>query len=377
MKAVTVGFRLPTTALLITICSACGTYLFNTRTTAVIVVGVLTGRLAQTSPSAPNIRDLSRRCIAAVSRWNSCPELAKIATESKDAQVRATAAAALTRAAINPWAQWPLAKVAIDSPDASVRLAAVVLVTDQYLMEEIATKATDTSVGIIAVSCLTYPFQFLLAKVAMEAPDASVRIAAVAAMTDQSLLATIAAKASDASVRSAAASRKMGNNTELSAEVAVRLLDGFFREAYSDYQGTSPFNAILERSATGATSSTYVFASIDKTGYTVTSTPMTKDGINLGDPQPSAMRYTVRKITIYYHLGPSQAVSVRFADVAKIDVSKRLGAAEYATLLNARGDTLGGFSLSGHFYLPTGQPVVPPKTDDVLLALSTLCRNLK
>jgi len=175
--------------------------------------------------AASNLQKVNKLALECSSgKQKACSELAKIAVEEKDANVRGAAAAELTdqsllvkialedsdagvRGAAAKRLTEPslLAKLAMESPDASVRKNAVAKLNDQGLLGRIAGEAKDGEVRNSAVARLND--QALLERIAREAKDGEVRNSAVIKLADQALLTKIATADEDSSVRDAAGKR--------------------------------------------------------------------------------------------------------------------------------------------------------------------------
>ena len=113
--------------------------------------------------------------------------------------------------------QAELAKIAVEDENRDVRFRAVAKLTDQALLAKIAAEDKDCVVHHVAVGNITD--QALLAKYAVEDKDDDVRQSAVAKLTDQTLLAKIAVGDKNWQVRSAATA-KLTDQTLL-AKIAV------------------------------------------------------------------------------------------------------------------------------------------------------------
>lgn len=161
-----------------------------------------------------NVRD------AAVLRLTDKSLLAKIAANDAAAEVRSDAARGLTDQSL-------LAKIAVDDPDAKVRGVAVFRLTDQSLSAKIAVNDSDSTVRSFAMVCLND--QALLANIAVNTPDAIIRRSAVIHLTDKSLLAKIAVNDQDAKVRRNALLRL--NDQALLIKIAAEDTDANVRSA--------------------------------------------------------------------------------------------------------------------------------------------------
>ena len=131
-----------------------------------------------------------------------------------------------------------LAKIAVESRDADVRRAAVRKLTDQALLAKIAVEDTDhPDVRITAIEKLTD--HALLAKIAIKDEDSSVRSAAIEKLTDQALLADLAVEDTDLDVRSTAVSKL--TDQALLAKIAVEAEDPVIRaEAIAELDESNP-----------------------------------------------------------------------------------------------------------------------------------------
>jgi len=156
----------------------------QTRATIVLMVLVILGLSLPGRSAASDLAkvyDLGDKCKAG--KQGACRELAKIALEDQDAEVRLNAVYHLTD-------QQVLAKIAAEDKDGGVRGAAVLGLTDQTL----------------------------LAKIAVDEPDQRVREAALYGITDLTLLGKIAAEDKVSYVRSIA----MGRRSEILTDAASR-----------------------------------------------------------------------------------------------------------------------------------------------------------
>ena len=144
----------------------------------------------------PNIPKLAYQCSSG--KQDACRELAKIASEDKEAYVRKNAVEVLNDQPLLA----RIAKVALEAEDTLVRRDAVSALTGQSILAKIATQEKEVVIRNAALERLTD--QSLLVKIATEDSDVLVRAAAVRTLTDQSLLLQFVAKGQDARVRRAA-----------------------------------------------------------------------------------------------------------------------------------------------------------------------------
>jgi len=180
----------------------------------IVSIWVMPSRL--TASNIRQVANLSSQCDSG--KEKACRELAKIAVEDKDANVRRAAVAKVTDQSL-------LAKIVLEDSNVGVRSAAVINLTDQALLAKVALEGTDASARRTTVSKLSD--QTLLARIAQEDQDAAVRRAAVAKLTDQSVLSKSALQDKDAGVRGSAMSKL--TDQALLAKVAIETTDATAR----------------------------------------------------------------------------------------------------------------------------------------------------
>ncbi len=130
-----------------------------------------------------------------VARATDQTQLARIAVEAKDVNVREAAVEKLTD-------QTQLARIAVEDKDGNVRVAAVKKLTDQALLAKMSVRDKNPYIRLAAVEKLTD--QGLLAKIAVEDEEWAIRKAAMEKLTDQTLIAKIAMNDENVNVRLAA-----------------------------------------------------------------------------------------------------------------------------------------------------------------------------